>query len=104
MEGQKFDAGKAPLDLLPFDALIRVAHVLDLGARKYGRFNYRKGMAWGRLLAACFRHLFAWASGEGVDRESGQSHLAHAACCILFLLEYEVHGLGEDDRAPVANG
>ena len=43
------------------------------------------------------RHIFAWASGERVDAESGLSHLAHAGANVLFLLTYELKGIGNDD-------
>lgn len=55
-------------------------------------------MAWGRLLAAALRHLFAWAQGDDFDRESGRRHLAHAACCVLMLLALVMRGVGKDDR------
>jgi hypothetical protein len=35
---------------------------------------------------------------DGRDHESGRSHLAHAACCVLFLLAYERRKVGTDDR------
>ena len=35
---------------------------------------------------ACHRHLQAWWSGERLDKESGLPHLAHAVCCLLFLM------------------
>jgi hypothetical protein len=97
-EAVKHDGGKPNFDLLPPESLAQVQAVLEFGARKYAPHNWRKGMGWRRLLGACFRHLFAWACGEDKDPESGQSHLAHAACCILFLLSYEVTGAGTDDR------
>ena len=59
-------------------------------------------MAWSRLYAAVFRHMTAWFMGEDLDKESGISHLAHAACSIVFLLTYvkRTHhsGHGTDDR------
>lgn len=55
-------------------------------------------MAWSRMLGACLRHLFSWAKREEADPESGLSHLAHAACCVLFLIDYERRGAGQDDR------
>jgi Domain of unknown function (DUF5664) len=94
----KQDENKAPLDLLPFEALIEVAKVLQFGAKKYDRHNWRKGFKWSRLLAANLRHLFAWARREDLDPESGISHLAHACCMNLFLLAHELQQLGEDDR------
>ena len=85
------------MDLLPSEALEEIAKVLGFGAKKYAPNNWRKGFAWSRLLAACFRHLFAYSRGERVDAESGLSHLAHAGAMLLFLLTHEVKGYGEDD-------
>lgn len=103
-EAQKYDDGKNALQLLPFLALEEVGKVLAFGAKKYGDHNWRQGMKWSRLLGAALRHIFAWARGETLDRESGLSHLAHAACCILFLLEYSESWSDkdkEDDRYPI---
>lgn len=97
-EGRKDDGEKPRWDLLPFDALDEVAIVLKYGAKKYEARNWEKGMAWGRLLAAAFRHLSAWALGRGVDEESGLPHLSHAACCVLMLLALEKRNVGTDDR------
>lgn len=95
--GVKHDHGKPPLDLLPFEALLEVAKVLDFGAKKYARNNWRSGFLWSRLLAAALRHLFAWGMGERKDPETGLSHLAHAACMVLFLITHEVKNYGTDD-------
>jgi hypothetical protein len=72
--------------------------VLDYGAKKYAPRNWELGMDWGRMLAASLRHLFAWARGEDYDPESKLHHLAHAACCVLFLLAYAMRNVGNDDR------
>lgn len=96
----KADGGKARPDLLPFSALESVSQVLAFGAVKYGPHNWRRGngLAYSRLLGAALRHLFAFARREENDPETGLPHLAHAACCILFLLDYHVTGSGQDDR------
>jgi len=98
MKGRKNDSEKVRLELLPFPALYEVARVLTFGAKKYDPWNWASGMAWSRLLGAALRHLFAWAAGEDKDPETGLSHLAHAACCVLFLLTYTLKDLGDDDR------
>jgi hypothetical protein len=97
--GRKDDAAKNRLDLLPFAALEEVGKVLTHGAGKYAPDNWRKGMAWRRLIAAALRHIFAFARGEDRDPETGLSHLAHATCCLTFLLTYQLERLGQDDRA-----
>jgi hypothetical protein len=88
--GRKFDAGKLDYTLVPWDGLEEVVKVLEFGARKYARDNWQQvegGMQ--RYQAAAFRHLVAYNQGEKVDQETGLSHLAHAGCCLLFLLSLE---------------
>jgi hypothetical protein len=95
----KLDTGKAKWALLPWVAMEQVALVMTFGAEKYSAHGWRKGIEYSRLLSACFRHLTAWVTKQGPDVETGLSHLAHAAFCILALLEYEVDGReGLDDR------
>lgn len=94
----KFDHDKLPLNLLSTEALNQTAAVLKFGAQKYAEHNWRKGFTWSRPLAAAMRHLTAFNDGEDKDPESGLSHLAHAACCIMFLLEFEKTHPELDDR------
>jgi hypothetical protein len=90
MEGKKHDQDKPDWTLLPFRSLLPVIRVMQFGAGKYGRDNWRQVQdIKRRYLAAAFRHLSAYSDGEKVDQESGESHLAHAVCCLLFLLWYE---------------
>jgi hypothetical protein len=55
-------------------------------------------MNWSRYYGAALRHLNKWNSGVDVDDESGLPHLAHAGCCIAFLLASQISGHGTDDR------
>lgn len=97
-EALKYDTNKNPLELLPVEALEAVGEILRHGAYKYEPRNWEKGMKWSRLYGAALRHLFAWWRGEKNDPDSGLSHLAHAACCLMFLLTYEIRGVGDPDR------
>lgn len=94
----KFDQDKLPLHLLSTEAMNQTAAVLQFGAEKYAAHNWRKGFTWSRPLAAAMRHITAFNAGEDKDPESGLSHLAHAACCIMFLLEFEKTHKELDDR------
>lgn len=96
--GQKFDSDKLRYDLLPPELLEEVARVLTFGAEKYSARNWELGMQWSRPFGAMMRHMWAWWGGEDKDPETGYSHLAHAACCIAFLVSYERRGSGTDDR------
>jgi hypothetical protein len=97
-EGVKFDGDKPRYDLIPPELLEETAIVLTYGAVKYSERNWEKGMAWHRPFGALMRHMWSWWRGENVDPETGFSHLAHAACCIAFLITYERRSIGKDDR------
>lgn len=84
--GIKHDSGKAPIDLIPYEALEEIAKVLAFGAKKYARANWAKGIAISRLCSAALRHIFQYLMGENKDNESGLHPLAHAGCCIIFAL------------------
>ena len=86
-EGRKTDTGKPRLSLLPWRAVQQIVAVLEFGAAKYGADNWQRvPEARQRYFDATMRHLLAWWDGERLDAESGLPHLAHAGCCILFLL------------------
>ena len=86
------------LDLLPTAPLEEVARVLAHGAEKYDPYNWCNGTRWGRCYRALLSHAWAWWRGEDTDPDSGLSHLAHCICNLLFLMEYQRNGWGEDDR------
>lgn len=91
-------AGKTRYDLVPFEAIAEIADVLEYGAQKYSANNWCRGADWSRYFAALCRHVFAWWNGEDRDPETGFSHLAHAGCCLVFLMQYQRHSWGTDDR------
>ena len=94
----KADDAKTRQDLLPPELLEETAKVLTFGAQKYSAHNWAQGASWSRYFSAMMRHMWAWWRGEDNDPETGFSHLAHAACCLSFLIAYQRRGLGEDDR------
>lgn len=96
--GRKDDSGKLPMELLPRPALEAIAEVLAFGARKYSRWNWRDGISYSRVLGALLRHVHAYNDGEDLDPETGLSHMAHAGCCITFLLTYIKEHPELDDR------
>lgn len=96
--GHKDDTGKVRWSLFPWDAALGIMRVMMFGAKKYTDRNWEKGMEWGRFYDAAIRHLTSWWARDPADPESGLSHLWHAGCCILFLIAYEIRGVGKDDR------
>lgn len=89
-KGSKFDLGKPRFSLLPTGVLTSVLKVLEYGAKKYSVNNWQHvENPRERYYDAAMRHLYAWFNGEPKDQETGESHLAHAICCLLFLLWFD---------------
>lgn len=96
--GKKNDSGKPDLSLIPKDAIWGMGAALTFGANKYGKHNFREGMAYTRLAAACMRHITAYNEGETTDTESGLSHLDHAMASLAMLKFMETNRPDMDDR------
>ena len=97
--GKRYNEGKLPYHLLPERAIEEVVRVLQAGAKKYEERNWEKGLKWDSQCAASLqRHLAAWKQGEDRDPETGLLHTAHIATNALFLLHFQLHGTGKDDR------
>lgn len=95
--GLKYDADKLDLTLPPVRAHCLKAKVLQFGATKYTRDNWRKGIDELRLLAGALRHIYKDLLGEKLDPESGLPHLAHAGTAIDMVLEYRFAHLSIDE-------
>jgi len=92
---RKYDQGKLRYDLMPAKVLEQVVDVLTYGANKYTTKDSDGADNWhkcpdpnNRYYAAAMRHIQAWRQGEILDKESGKPHLAHAICCLTFILEF----------------
>ena len=89
----KADAGKARLTLVPQQILWDIAEVRAYGLKKYGSAENWKKVEIERYKDAAFRHFLKYLRDpQGVDEESGISHLKHLACNIAFLCELEQEG------------
>jgi len=67
-----------------------------------GDRNWEKGIKYSRVYGALLRHVTSFWAGESVDPETGISHLAHAGCCLMFLLAFEQRGMNDFDDRPDA--
>jgi len=84
--GIKHDSEKPDLSLVPRALLEEAAFAFMHGAKKYGRYNYLKGLDSNRLVSAAMRHLAAYADGEEHDAD-GFHHLGGVAASIGMLLD-----------------
>lgn len=93
---------KPPMHLIPSTALVHMAQVMALGAKKYGAYNWReRTVSVSIYVAAAERHLRSFFDGESVDPESGASHLAHVmACCAIVLDAQAIEKLNDDRPKP----
>lgn len=105
----KGEAGKAkaPLYLLPPEALRQASWAHSLGAKKYGPANWRSNkVKASTYISAMMRHLAAYLDGEDHDAETsahaGQpvSHLANVIASANILIDAKKNGTLEDDRPP----
>lgn len=81
------NAEKLRWSLLPMASLEDVVRVLEMGAKKYGDYNWQKGFADPNCCYdSAMRHLVAMGKGEWRDTESNLPHAAHVATNMLFEL------------------
>ncbi|QQP96530.1 dATP/dGTP diphosphohydrolase domain-containing protein [Lysobacter enzymogenes] len=104
MAGDRHNAGKPKLSLVleARHALAGAARVLEFGATKYSRANWRKGLKHTEVADCLSRHLAAYLAGEDRDEESGELHIDHVLVNALFLAEVARTHPGLDDRGITA--
>lgn len=96
-QGRKDDSAKIRYSLLPVGTVNQVVQVLEYGAStKYEIDNWQKvPSARTRYYDAAMRHIDAWWNGELLDLDKGDQkgshlpHLAHAICCLMFLMWFD---------------
>ena len=94
-KASRFNTGKPELSYL-LDAPVAVkglCEVFAMGAEKYARDNWRKGLYKDQVIDSLLRHLLAYKSGEIKDSESGKCHSFHVLWNALVLAEQ--HSKGE---------
>ncbi len=88
-------------------AIIAETFAAELGASKYGPYNWRdKPVDATTYLDAIDRHKILWMLGEDNDPDTGVSHLGNIRMCCAILLDAMATGNFIDDRpknpAPLA--
>lgn len=96
---QAYGDNKVPLHLFPYTAIAGGALALCEGDVKYGRQNYRAAPVEAMTyVAACDRHIKAWAEGRDIDPDSGLDELFKALACIAILIDAKYSGSLIDNR------
>lgn len=83
----KFDGVKTRLELLEPEFIKGIGKIITFGAEKYSANNWKKARAEDidRIKGALYRHWLAYLGGEKLDPETGESHLYHIGCNLMFL-------------------
>lgn len=99
----RFGMAKPPLGLIPGSARVVLSQAFADGVAKYGPANWRVDpVSASTYINAAERHLASWYDGEEAAQDSGVHHLAHAAACLLILIDAQMNGTLNDDRPPRA--
>lgn len=112
-KGLKFDKDKVDLSLIPYEVLEEISRVLMFGAKKYGKYNWEKGIDYTRLSSAADRHKGIFMDfNKTIDREedcngckknkckehSQRHHIAASIVNLIFLLSFELNNRKEFDN------
>lgn len=84
--------GKPRYDLVPVEAVERVAMLYMRGAEKYVENNWKKGQPYSRTYASLLRHIYAWRKGD-----TEEDHLAAVIWNAMSLMWYEQNKPELDD-------
>lgn len=76
--------GKGRFDLIPPEAIFRLARHYEAGARKYEDRNWEKGIPISRCIDSCMRHIYKYIAGW-----KDEDHLAAAMWNIASIMHYE---------------
>lgn len=79
--------GKGRMDLLPWEAIMRVSKHCEQGALKYGERNVDKGIPQHSFIDSAFRHLAKYVEGW-----NDEAHLVAATWNLLWALQQEEKG------------
>jgi hypothetical protein len=100
-QNAKADVGKPDIYLVPPELFEAVAKIRMYGNEKYHDPDNWQTVEIERYYSAVMRHLLAWRRGEDRDKESGYSHLWHAACNLAFMIALEDRENEETEESVV---
>lgn len=76
--------GKGRFDLIPWCAVMRIAHHMEESLRAYSPRNWEKGLPMHSMIDSAFRHLAKY-----VDGQTDEDHLCAAATNLLMAMWME---------------
>jgi hypothetical protein len=85
-KSQRFNQNKPKWSLVHFKSIEELPKVLDFGAKKYSRDNWKKGLDLSEILDSMQRHINEVMDGEQFDEESKLHHMGHIMCNAMFYM------------------
>lgn len=99
VRAQRHNQGKPRPSLIPVEFIEELMAVLEKGAQKYEKNNWKKGLPTTEVLDSLERHLIEFKKGIDIDPDDGLSTLTKIAVNALFLRYYQLKGMSQfDDR------
>jgi len=98
----RFNDGKLQWSMVDFKALEDMVRVLEFGAKKYSRDNWKKGLKTTEVVDSLLRHIYAYLNGEDIDPESGINHTGHIMCNAMFLSHMHLFRKDMDTRCKTS--
>lgn len=97
----RYNEGKPKYSYIDLESFADTAKVLEFGAAKYARDNWKLGLPVTSILDSTLRHISAIQRGEFLDPESGLPHHGHLGCNIMFLSYVMRHKPEHIDIEPI---
>jgi hypothetical protein len=86
----RFNENKPQWSLVHFESISELPRVLEFGAIKYSRDNWKKGLDLNEIKDSMQRHLAELIDGNEHDLESGLHHIGHIMCnCMFYMYHYK---------------
>lgn len=92
------NSGKPRPTLVPVEWIEELMAVMEVGAKRYGETNWKKGMPFNECIDSLERHLIQFKKRIDTDPDDGLSTITKVAVNALFLRYYQMKGLGDDNR------
>lgn len=106
MSALRYNQGKIQWSLVHFDSISELPKVLEFGAQKYSRDNWKKGLKLNEILDSMQRHLSSVIDGEQFDDESNLHHMGHIMCNAMFYMynyKKQTNEQKKEEKIPIKN-
>lgn len=80
----RYNQDKPQYSLIDFKSLEPLVRVMEFGAKKYDRENWKKGLSKECILDSLLRHTLKLSDGEEIDEESKLHHIGHIMANCMF--------------------